>query len=101
MASSHIKVSQQGLTSAITRILQAKEEYDHAIQVMETTIRSLDSVWAGDSQLAMKEKFESKRTTFKLFSEEIEQYANDIRAYRDDVAERDGSLAAQISSSSY
>lgn len=101
MSSSNIKVSQQGLTNAISRIRQAKEEYDHALKMIETTINGLDSVWTGKSQRAMRENFESKRSTFNQFAEEIESYAQDMTAYRDEVAERDQALAAQIASSSY
>lgn len=96
MASNHIKVSQQGLTNAINRIRSAKEEYDHALSVIEATIQSLDEVWLGSSQVAMREKFEEKRPIFKQFAEEIESYALDMAAYRDDVAQRDQALASQI-----
>ena len=96
MSSSYMKVSQQGLTNAISRIRSAKEEYDHALNVIESTIRSLDAVWNGKSQVAMREKFEEKRATFKQFSEEIESYATDMAALRDDVAQRDQALASQI-----
>ena len=99
MANSYMKVTQQGLTNAISRIRQAKEEYDHAISIIETTINSLDSVWQGKAQMAMKENYDSKKATFKQFSEEIETYAKDMAAYRDDVANRDQALASQIASS--
>ena len=96
MSNSHIKVSQQGLTNAINRIRSAKEEYDHALSVIESTIRSLDEVWKGNSQIAMRERYEEKRSVFKQFGDEIEAYAVDMAAYRDDVAQRDQALAAQI-----
>jgi WXG100 family type VII secretion target len=96
MSSSHIKVSQQGLTNAITRIRSAKEEYDHALSVIESTIKSLDAVWNGKAQVAMREKFEEKRATFKQFGEEIESYATDMTAFRDEIAQRDQALASQI-----
>ena len=98
MSNSHIKVSQQGLTNAINRIRSAKEEYDHALSVIEATINSLDAVWNGNSQIAMREKFDEKRATFKQFAEEIESYATDMAAFRDDVAQRDQALASKIAS---
>ena len=98
MGASHIKVSQQGLSNAASRIRQAKEEYDHAIQTIETTINSLDSVWTGQAQAAMKQKYLDKRSTFRQFSEEIDSYAKDIVAYRNAIAERDRTLAAKIQS---
>ena len=96
MSSSHIKVSQQGLTNAISRIRSAKEDYDHALSVIESTINSLDSVWNGKAQVAMREKFAERKAMFKQFSEEIERYATDMTAFRDDVAQRDQELAARI-----
>ena len=96
MSSSHIKVSQQGLTNAISRIRSAKEEYDHALSVIESTINSLDAVWNGKAQVAMREKFDEKRGTFKQFGEEIESYAADMAALRDDIAQRDQELASRI-----
>ena len=96
MSSSHIKVSQQGLTNAITRIRSAKEEYDLALSVIESTIKSLDAVWNGKAQVAMREKFDEKRATFKQFGEEIESYAADMAALRDDIAQRDQELASRI-----
>ena len=98
MSSSHIKVSQQGLSNAITRIRSAKEEYEHALSVFEATITGLDGVWAGKAQTAMREKFEERKPTFKQFAEEIESYAADIAAFRDDVAQRDQGLASRIAS---
>jgi len=98
MASSHIKVSQQGLTNAIGRIRSAKEDYDHALSVIESTINSLDEVWNGNAQIAMRQRFDEKRAVFKQFAEEIERYALDMTAYRDDVAQRDQTLASQIAS---
>lgn len=98
MSSSYIKVSQQGLTNAISRVRSAKEEYDHALSVIETTINSLDAVWNGKAQVAMREKFDEKRAIFKQFAEEIESYATDMTSFRDDVAQRDQALAAKISS---
>lgn len=96
--SSHIKVSQQGLSNAISRVRSAKEEYDHALSVIESTIRSLDAVWNGKAQMAMREKFEEKKATFQQFSEEIESYAADMAAFRDDVAQRSQELASRIAS---
>ncbi len=101
MSSNHIKVSQQGLNNAISRIRQAKEDFDDALRIIETTINSLDSVWKGNAQVAMKNKYEEKRSTFMQFSDEIESYATEMAAFRDDVAERDQALASQISNSSY
>lgn len=95
--SSHIKVSQQGLTNAINRVNSAKDEFEHALSVIETTITSLDEVWLGNSQAAMKEKYLEKKALFQQFVEEIESYAADMTAYRDDVAQRDQALASQIS----
>ena len=96
MSSSYMKVSQQGMTNAISRIRSAKEEYDHALSVIESTIKSLDAVWNGKAQVAMREKFEERRAAFKQFGEEIEQYAADMTAFRDDIAQRDQALASQI-----
>lgn len=96
MAAPHIKASQQGLTSAISRIRQAKEDYDQAMRIIESTINSLDAVWDGNAQKTFKRNYEDKRKMFLQFGEEIEAYADGITAFRDDVAERDQGLAAQI-----
>lgn len=98
MSNSHIKVSQQGLSNAINRIRSAKEEYDHALAVIESTINSLDDVWTGNAQIAMREKFAEKRATFRQFAEEIDSYAQDMTAFRDQIAQRDQTLASKIAS---
>ena len=98
MSSEHIKVSQQGMTNAINRIRTAKQEYDEAIDTIENTIKSLDQVWKGQSQQAMHDRFYEKKKVFEQFAEEIEDYANDMAAYRDAVAQRDQGLASKINS---
>lgn len=98
MLNDHIKVSQQGLTNAINRIRKAKEEYHDALNAIETTIKSLDAVWKGNAQVAMHDRFYDKKKTFDQFELEIESYADDMAAYRDDVAQRDQGLAAKINS---
>ena len=55
-----------------------------------------DAVWNGKAQVAMREKFDEKRATFKQFGEEIESYAADMAALRDDIAQRDQELASRI-----
>lgn len=97
MANARLRASKQGLTSAVNRINQAKEEYDHALQTLETTINSLDAVWEGKAQTEMKNKYESMRNAFKSFGEEIENYGRQITAFKNDLEERDSALAAQIS----
>lgn len=96
MASTPVKLSQQGLTSAINSIRRAKEEYESALLSIERTINGLDGVWQGSAQAAMKNRFEEKRNIFKQFGEEIESYADDMTAFRDDMAERDANLASRI-----
>ena len=51
---SRIQLDQQGMSGTIGRVKQVKEEYDNAIATLEAIINSLDSVWVGDSQRAMK-----------------------------------------------
>lgn len=96
MANDHIKVSQQGMTNAINRIRKAKEEYSDAVDAIEATIKSLDTVWKGNAQQAMHDRFYDKKPIFDQFELEIEGYVNDMVAYRDDVAQRDQGLAAKI-----
>ena len=98
MSNGHIKVSQQGLTNAINRIRKAKEEYHDALSTVEATIKSLDAVWQGNAQIAMHERFYEKKKIFDEFELEIEGYAEDMVAFRDDVAQRDQELAAKINS---
>ena len=98
MSNDHIKVSQQGLTNAINRIRKAKEEYHDALSAIESTIKSLDAVWKGNAQVAMHDRFYDKKKVFDQFELEIEGYANDMAAYRDDVAQRDQALASKINS---
>ena len=98
MSNDHVKVSQQGLTNAINRIRKAQEQYHDALNIIEKTITSLDTVWKGNSQRAMHDRFYEKKKTFDQFEQEIESYANDMAAYRDDVAQRDAGLAAKINS---
>ena len=90
MANDHIKVSQQGMTNAINRIRKAKEEYSDAVDAIEAT------VWKGNAQQAMHDRFYDKKPIFDQFELEIEGYVNDMVAYRDDVAQRDQGLAAKI-----
>lgn len=71
---SRIQLDQQGMNTTITRVRQVKEEYDTAIATLESIINSLDSVWVGDSQRAMKARYEEKKATFRLFSQEIGEY---------------------------
>lgn len=71
---SRIQLDQQGMSGTINRVRQVKEEYDNAIATLESIINSLDSVWVGDSQRAMKARYEEKKATFKLFSQEIGEY---------------------------
>ena len=101
MSDSYIKLSKSGLSNAASRIQQAKEDYDQAIKVIESTVNSLDGVWDSKAQRSMKEKFDSMRSVFAQFSQEIESYASDMNAYRDGMEDLDARLASQISGSAY
>ena len=96
MSDHYIKLSKSGLSSSISRIRQAKEDYDDAMKVFEQTINSLDGVWNSKAQRSMQEKYDSMRSTFQQFSEEIESYAADMTAYRDGMDELDARMAGQI-----
>ena len=96
MSDSYIKLSKSGLSSSISRIRQAKEDYDQAIKVVERTINGLDGVWDSKAQRSMKEKYDSMRHLFQQFAEELESYADDMTAYRDGMEDLDARLAGQI-----
>ena len=70
-----------------------------AIKVIENTINSLDGVWNSKAQRSMQEKYASMRATFLQFSQEIESYSTDMKAYRDGMEELDAGLASQIAGS--
>lgn len=74
---------QIGLTPELVRgkakdVRDAKTKYDDAMSSLRATILSLNEVWAGDSQTAFVERYESVKPTLDNFSEMIENYASDL-----------------------
>lgn len=93
-----IKLNQQGLSTAINQVKQAKEEYDNAIRTLGNVINSLDGVWQGDSQTAMKNRYDEKKSTFAAFSDEIGEYITGMNKTLQELPGTDQEIASMINS---
>lgn len=71
---SHIKLDKAGLEGVKGQVVQAKDQYDTAMQTLKTVINNLQDVLEGDAQQAMYNRYKDNEKTFEMFSEEIGRY---------------------------
>lgn len=93
-----IKLTQEGLSDAMNQTKRAKEEYDSAIRTLASIINSLDGVWTGASQAAMKNRYDEKKAAFTAFSEEIGEYISGMNKVLQELPGTDADIARMIDS---
>lgn len=93
---SHVKLDQPGLTAAMDRVVKAKEQYDDAMAVIKSVIDDLETVWKGDSQVSMHNRYYSNKKTFDAFSVEIGEYIDGMKKTLNDLPGSDLDTAASI-----
>ena len=93
---SHVKLDQPGLTAAMKRVETAKAQYDEAMQTIKNVIDDLQSVWEGDSQVSMYNRYYNDKKTFDAFSVEIGEYIEGMQKTLNDLPGKDLDTAASI-----
>lgn len=93
---SHVKLDQQGLTASMNRVRTAKEQYDEAMQTIKNVIDDLQTVWEGDAQVSMYNRYYNNKKTFDAFSVEIGEYIENMQKTLNELPGRDLDTATAI-----
>ena len=93
---SHVKLDQPGLTAEMKQVERAKDHYDEAMQTIKNVIDDLQTVWEGDSQVSMYNRYYNDKKTFDAFSVEIGEYIEGMQRTLNDLPGKDLDTAASI-----
>ena len=100
MGMQKIRLSKDQLLSEASRVSKLREDYDNIIIQLGSIIRSMgtDDTWQGRSQQAMEAKYDEMQTSFRQFSEMMEEYCTDMRRVANEMEDEDADLARFIES---
>lgn len=95
---SRIKLDKAGMENRISQLTRARESYDSSIDMLEKTITTLDEDLEGMASVSLKNRYEEKKATFKLFSQEIGEYISGMRKILAELPSDDQDVAQRIKS---
>lgn len=100
MGMQKIRLSKDQLLSEANRVSKLREDYDNIINQLGSIIRSMSAndTWQGRSQQAMETKYDEMQTSFRQFSEMMEEYCTDMRRVANEMEDEDADLARFIES---
>ncbi len=96
MAGGIIQVTPELLRGKANDVRNYRGQHDDTMVKLGNLIRSLNEIWKGSAQDAFVAKYESMQTTFRNFSELLEDYAKLMDMTANGMEEKDQSLKTTI-----
>lgn len=89
-----ISIDYAGAMEKVQKARGYKASHDEVIVNLKTLMSSLNDVWTGNRSTQLANEFASFETTFKNFSQLLEDYANKMEAWANGFKEYDDSASA-------
>lgn len=81
-----------GACAKVKKARDYRSQHDAVIAELKTLINGMTDVWTGSAQTRLYEEFSSFESTFKNFSQMLEDYANEMQAWADKLYNTDNNI---------
>ncbi|MBQ7838661.1 MAG: WXG100 family type VII secretion target [Clostridia bacterium] len=85
----HLFLDYEGACSKVQKARDYKTQHDTVISELKALINGMTDVWTGNAQTKLAQEFSDFETTFKNFSQMLDDYANEMQAWADKLKAAD------------
>lgn len=85
----HLFLDYEGACSKVQKARDYKTQHDTVISELKVLINGMTDVWTGNAQTKLAQEFSDFETTFKNFSQMLDDYANEMQAWADKLKAAD------------